>query len=428
MIKKLKHRLTLLFLCSVMGIFTLVFCLFINENLQAKKEAELNFFTRMTTYLVFQLENTSNIKQDMELYGQSYHLTLLLSHNEQSFVPVTLTSSETDVSTLVEAFEQELSKTSTNSADYIHSSQSGIFTFSTSKEHSFYGIQADIVTQNMDQLTVYVIREATSSLTFLKKQFSFYFTIWVLVFAAILLLSNFLINKALKPTQQTLESQKEFVAAASHELKAPLAVILSSAECIKEEPSLGIKAKQHTEIIDSECLRMSKLVQDLLLLSSADANTWKLNKSDIDVDTLLINTYEKYNSICRQKKIHFHLGTTDELYPPLNGDPDRIEQILSIFMENAINYSPAESELLLDACKQGNMLTFSITDHGTGIAAKDKPFIFHRFFCADKSRTQKEHYGLGLSIAKELVDMHNGKIELSDTPGGGCTFKISFPF
>ena len=63
-----------------------------------------------------------------------------------------------------------------------------------------------------------------------------------------------------------------------------------------------------------------------------------------------------------------------------------------------------------------------------GIADKDKPFIFDRFFCADKSRTQKEHYGLGLCIAKELVEMHKGKIELSDTLGGGCTFKISLPF
>ena len=72
---------------------------------------------------------------------------------------------------------------------------------------------------------------------------------------------------------------------------------------------LDIVSKHHTDIIDSECMRMSKLVQDLLLLSSADANTWTLNTSDIDVDTLLINTYEKYEPICRQKGIQFKLGT-----------------------------------------------------------------------------------------------------------------------
>ena len=169
------------------------------------------------------------------------------------------------------------------------------------------------------------------------------------------------------------------------------------------------------------------MVQDLLLLSSVDANTWTLNKTNIDVDTLLINTYEKYEPICRQKGIQFKLNTSDELFPVLNADIDRLNQILSIFIDNAINYSLPKSEVSLDATVFKNTLVFSIKDHGTGIADKDKPFIFDRFFCADKSRTQKEHYGLGLCIAKELVEMHKGKIELSDTLGGGCTFKISLP-
>lgn len=167
------------------------------------------------------------------------------------------------------------------------------------------------------------------------------------------------------------------------------------------------------------------MVQDLLLLSSVDANTWTLNESDID--TLLINTYEKYEPICKQKGIHFKLGTNDELFPPLRADFDRINQILSIFIDNAITYSYPKSEISLDTFVSKNMLIFSIVDHGMGIKAKDKPFIYDRFFCADKSRTQKEHYGLGLSIARELVEIHKGMIELSDTPGGGCTFKISLP-
>lgn len=152
-----------------------------------------------------------------------------------------------------------------------------------------------------------------------------------------------------------------------------------------------------------------------------------MNKTNIDVDTLLINTYEKYEPVCRQKEIHFKLGATDELFPTLKADIDRLNQILSIFIDNAINYSFPKSEISLDATVSKNMLVFSIKDHGTGISNEDKPFIFDRFFCADKSRTQKEHYGLGLSIAKELVEMHKGTIKLSDTAGGGCTFKILLP-
>lgn len=427
MIKKLKKRLTLLFICSVMSIFTVVFCLFIHESIQSKKENEMYFFTRIITYLVFQLEYTDDAAGDLTLTGQTYGFTLLLKNNENAFIPVNTNHSNTDTNTLITLFEQELNKTSTDLLDNTHSSQSGIFSFSTPDKHSYYGIQATAITKNMDILDFYAIKESTSSFTFLKEHLPFYLIVWLLVFIAILFLTRFLISKAIKPTEQTLRSQKEFIASASHELKAPLAVILASAECIGNDTTLSLKSKQHTEVIDSECMRMSKLVQDLLLLSSVDANTWTLNKTNIDVDTLLINTYEKYEPICRQKGIQFKLNTSDELFPVLNADIDRLNQILSIFIDNAINYSLPKSEISLDATVFKNMLVFSIKDHGTGIADKDKPFIFDRFFCADKSRTQKEHYGLGLSIAKELVEMHKGKIELSDTLGGGCTFKISLP-
>ena len=427
MIKKLQKRLTLLFICSVMSIFTVVFCLFIHESIQSKKENEMYFFTRIITYLVFQLENTDDAAGDLTLTGQTYDFTLLLKNNENAFIPVNTNHSNTDTNTLITLFEQELNKTSTDLLDNTHSSQSGIFSFSTPDKHSYYGIQATAITKNMDILDFYAIKESTSSFTFLKEHLPFYLIVWLLVFIAILFLTRFLISKAIKPTEQTLRSQKEFIASASHELKAPLAVILASAECIDNDTTLSLKSKQHTEVIDSECMRMSKLVQDLLLLSSVDANTWTLNKTNIDVDTLLINTYEKYEPICRQKGIQFKLNTSDELFPVLNADIDRLNQILSIFIDNAINYSLPKSEVSLDATVLKNTLVFSIKDHGTGIADKDKPFIFDRFFCADKSRTQKEHYGLGLCIAKELVEMHKGKIELSDTLGGGCTFKISLP-
>lgn len=427
MIKKLKKRLTLLFICSVMSIFTVVFCLFIHESIQSKKENEMNFFTRMITYLVFQLENTDDAAGDLALTGQTYDFILLIKNNENIFIPANSGHSNTDTNTLISLFEQELHKTSIDLPDHTHSTQSGIFSFSAPDRHNYYGIQATVITGNMDTLELYAIKEATGSFTFLKEYLFFYLIVWLLVFIAILFLARFLISKAIKPTEQTLRSQKEFIAAASHELKAPLAVILASAECIGNDTALSPESKHHTEVIDSECLRMSKLVQDLLLLSSVDANTWSLNKTDIDVDTLLINTYEKFEPICRQKQLHFQLDTGNELFPVLNADLNRTEQLLSIFIDNAINYSPASSEILFAACVQRNMLVFSIVDHGTGIADKDKPFIFDRFFCADKSRTQKEHYGLGLSIAKELVEMHKGTIKLSDTPGGGCTFKILLP-
>lgn len=427
MIKNLRKRLSLIFICSVMGIFTFVFALFINENIQSEKNAEMNFFGRMSTTLIFQIENSSDLEQDLTIAGQTYDFTLLLKDRDNTFIPINSSVPDSKIKTLIASFEKEISKVSVDTIDNTRSSQSGTFSFSTPDNRSFYGIQIKVITQNNSFLELYAIKEATDYFTFFKGHLSFYVVTWIIVFIMILLLTRFLINKAMKPTENTLQSQKEFVAAASHELKAPLSVILASTECISNDTTLSHESKQHTEVIDSECLRMSKLVQDLLLLSSVDANTWTLNKSDIDVDTLLINTYEKYEPICQQKGIHFKLGTTDELFPILKADIDRINQILSIFIDNAITYSIPKSEIFLDTAVSKNMLVFSIIDHGTGIEDKDKPFIFDRFYCVDKSRTQKEHYGLGLSIAKELVEMHKGTIELSDTPGGGCTFTISLP-
>lgn len=428
MIKKLKKRLTLIFICSVMGIFTFVFCLFINESIQSEKENDINYFGRMTTYLVFQIENSSDLEQDLAIAGETYNFILFLKDQNKTFMPANSSVSDIDINTLITSFEQELGKTNEVKIDTIpYSSQSGTFSFTTPDNRSFYGIQVEVFTQDNDNFEFYVIKEAANSLTILKEHLSFYIAIWIIVFIMILILTKLLISNAMKPTENTLQSQKEFIAAVSHELKAPLAVMLASAECIGNDTTLSQETKQHSEIIDSECLRMSKLVQDLLLLSSIDANTWTLNKSNIDVDTLLINTYEKYEPICRQKGIHFKLTTTDELFPALNADIDRINQILSIFIDNAISYSSSGSEICVDAVVSKNMMIFSIIDHGSGIKDTDKPFIYDRFYCADKSRTQKEHYGLGLSIAKELVEMHRGTITLSDTPGGGCTFKINFP-
>ena len=113
------------------------------------------FFTRMITYLVFQLENTDDAAGDLTLTGQTYDFTLLLKNNQNAFIPVNTNHSNTDTNTLITLFEQELNKTSTDLLDNTHSSQSGIFSFSTPDKHSYYGIQATAITKNMDILDFY---------------------------------------------------------------------------------------------------------------------------------------------------------------------------------------------------------------------------------------------------------------------------------
>ena len=137
--------------------------------------------------------------------------------------------------------------------------------------------------------------------------------------------------------------------------------------------------------------------------------------------------YEAYEPICRKKSIHLDLNLDVESYPQIYTDQERVFQVLSIFLDNAVSYSKENSNIEILTSQTSKEFTFLVVDHGCGIAEKDKPFIFDRFYCADKSRTNKAHFVLGLSIAKELAKMLSGKIGFSDTSGGGTTFFLTLP-
>lgn len=176
------------------------------------------------------------------------------------------------------------------------------------------------------------------------------------------------------------------------------------------------------QTIDSECMRMSRLVRDMLLLASSDADKWTIQKAEVDLDTLLISLYEAYEPVCMKEKLCLSLDINKSSFPKLYTDRERLFQILSVYMDNAIYYSPAGASIEIYAGLSAKEITISVVDHGSGVAEKDKPYIFDRFYCADKI-----HFGLGLSIALELSKMLGGKVGFSDTSGGGATFYVTLP-
>lgn len=429
MIKNLKKNLIILFISSVMLIFTLVFCILIQGNIDSKKRSDTDFFNRIATCLLFTLENSSDYEKDLKSVEQNYHMYLQYLDSNQNVLYQNSNIFKEDTTDVMENFTAEINKTTVYSLESITSSStSGSFVFLSHTGISYIGMQCNVITNNGTQYTLYIIRDFSSSWEIVKQRLPSYCLIWLLVLAAILFLAYFIIGKAVKPTEVAIHSQKEFIASVSHELKSPLAVILSSAEVIATYEDLPDNMKNQTKIIDSECLRMSKLIQDLLLLSSIDAKTWTLQRTEIDIDSLMINLYEKFEPLCSRHNLFLNLDIEERTFPPFQADIDRINQLLGIFIDNAINYSSPNTEILLKVIFLKNNFVFSIIDHGQGIFDQDKPFIFDRFYCADKSRTRKEHFGLGLSIAKELITMHKGTITLTDTLGGGCTFQIFIPF
>ena len=432
MVQSLKRNLYFLMVGSLMFIFSIVFCLMVHENIKAKRNSELAYFNRMTTTLVLQLEHESDYQTCLNLYEERRDMYFQLSSDTgRSLYQSEYLGDNTDIIdtflTTLLGTEGDFTFSPSSLKDYYYSRQSGAYTIEALNGKKYYCVNCLVVTDYGSIYTVTAIKEKSSFATLLKPKSGYYFCIWCGVLVSIICLSKILIRKAVKPTEKAMQSQKDFIAAVSHECKAPLAAILSSAEMIESVPNIPDTVTDHVRVIDAEVSRMSRLIRDLLLLSSIDAGNWSFHMDEVNVDTLLINLYTKFERICRKKDIQLQLNIPDECCPPLYSDADRLDQIISIFLDNAVSYSPPESEISLNASVRKNELIFTIIDHGIGISEKEKPFIFDRFYQSDKSRTQREHFGLGLSIANELVNKLDGKIQLFDTAGGGCTFKIFLP-
>ncbi len=432
MVQSLKRNLYFLMVGSLMFIFSIVFCLMVHENIKAKRNSELAYFNRMTTTLVLQLEHESDYQTCLNLYEERRDMYFQLSSDTgRSLYQSEYLGDNTDIIdtflTTLLGTEGDFTFSPSSLKDYYYSRQSGAYTIEALNGKKYYCVNCLVVTDYGSIYTVTAIKEKSSFATLLKPKSGYYFCIWCGVLVSIICLSKILIRKAVKPTEKAMQSQKDFIAAVSHECKAPLAAILSSAEMIESVPNIPDTVTDHVRVIDAEVSRMSRLIRDLLLLSSIDAGNWSFHMDEVNVDTLLINLYTKFERICRKKDIQLQLNIPDECCPPLYSDADRLDQIISIFLDNAVSYSPPKSEISLNASVRKNELIFTIIDHGIGISEKEKPFIFDRFYQSDKSRTQREHFGLGLSIANDLVHKLEGKIKLFDTPGGGCTFKIFLP-
>ena len=434
MTKKLKRNLYILLIGSLMLVFSIVFCLLIRQDIKEKRKNSIAYLNRMASMLIFSMEQNTDYMETLSVYEKNlgYSFQLLSDTNPLLYQSENLEDCPEIISTFFNTLQAHQYNSYALSPEKlkncIRSGQTAAYTISMPNGESYDCIYCEIVTGYGTTFGLSIVKESDSFASLLMPELKFYFCIWCGVFLFILFLSRILTRITVKPTETAMQSQKDFIAAVSHECKAPLAAILSSAEMIDTIPDTPAAVKDHTRVIDLEVSRMSRLIQNLLLLSSLDAGNWSFHIENIDIDTLLINLYTKFEPICKGKNIVLQLNIADESYPPLYSDVDRLDQIVSAFLDNAVSYSSSASEITLGASVEKNELVITVTDHGVGISDKDKPYIFNRFYRGDKSRTQREHFGLGLSIANELVDKLGGKIRLSDTDGGGCTFKIYLPF
>ena len=243
--------------------------------------------------------------------------------------------------------------------------------------------------------------------------------------AALLVLflcSYLLAGVVTRPVGAAWAQQEQFLSDASHELKTPLTVILSSAELLNQSalPEQAV----YIDNIREESRRMKLLVEDMLTLSRAQRSAGSLPEQTADLSEAAMTAALRFEPVAFEAGKRLEYDIAPEL--PVRGDGGKLGQALAALLDNAVKYSAGGTDIRLTAEKQGRFAVVTVADSGPDIPADKLPHIFDRFYRADEARTDGDSFGLGLPIAKAIIDAHRGTLRCES--GGGVTrFIITLP-
>ena len=240
---------------------------------------------------------------------------------------------------------------------------------------------------------------------------------------AVLFVCSYVLSGAVtRPVGRAWQQQKQFLSDASHELKTPLTVILSSTELL--EQSAAPEQKQYVDNIRAESRRMKQLVEDMLTLSRIQRSDAPLPDTAADLSDAAANVALRFEPVAYEAGLTLSYDIAPGLL--VRGDSDKLEQAMAVLLDNAIKYAAPGTEVRLDAVRQGKNACLWVENEGDPIPADKLPHIFDRFYRADESRTDGGSFGLGLSIAKAIVETHRGTIRC-DSSGSTTRFTITLP-
>lgn len=239
-------------------------------------------------------------------------------------------------------------------------------------------------------------------------------------------LSYLLAGYTLKPIRKALEAQAEFSADASHELRTPLTVMRTGIEVLlRSGEPLSRKTEKVLQSNLEEIQSMSLMSEQLLALSRGEESATGTFQN-VNLCELVKAIADKFEPLAFEKQIRLSKGKFEPV--KIYGDAASLERMLKNILSNAVAYTPQRGSITVSLASDGKTATITVADTGFGIAEKDLPHLFDRFYKADNSRTGGESgSGLGLSIVKQIVENHNGTIEIKSTLGKGTAVVISLP-
>jgi len=225
--------------------------------------------------------------------------------------------------------------------------------------------------------------------------------------------------------------RKDFVANVSHEIRTPLSMLQGYSEALLDDIAASPEERRElVQVIHDESLRMGRLVKDLLDLARMEAGHLPMHKAETDVHELASRVYRKFTVLAKERNIpiEMKLHAMDPILP--EADEDRLEQVLTNLLDNALRHSSEGQPIHIRTERTDNeWLWIHIEDHGQGIPSEDVPYVFERFYKADKARKRGPSggTGLGLAIVKNIIEAHQGHIRVDSILGKGTTFSIALP-
>lgn len=246
-------------------------------------------------------------------------------------------------------------------------------------------------------------------------------SLWIAVFVSLVLLclAAFLSKWMVGPIKAAFDKQRRFISDVSHELKTPLTIIGANVDVLQNE----IGDNQRLTHIRAQSERMNGLVHDLLALTKADERPRGVLADEFNLSSAVLNTTLEFESrVFEERKQYSYDIAENVMY---TGDKKQIRQLLSILIDNALHYSEVKGQIKVSLCTENNCAHVSVYNTGIGVSDEERSKIFERFYRTDESRSRAAGgYGVGLSIAKAIVDAHKGKITVSGEYGKWIRFDV----
>ncbi|MBI5198140.1 MAG: phosphate regulon sensor histidine kinase PhoR [Nitrospirae bacterium] len=222
--------------------------------------------------------------------------------------------------------------------------------------------------------------------------------------------------------------RKDFVANVSHELRTPMTSIKGYIEVLleefEEEPP---KRREFLEILKNQTDRMNNIISDLLILSQIESGRYQWRREEIAIRPWLLRSVEPFRPLASSKKLSLTVDIPEDI-GTLTGDPEKLTQIVSNLLDNAIKYSPEGGKIGVRALFSPREVDILVEDTGIGIPPKELTRIFERFYRVDRARSREMGgTGLGLSIVKHVAEAHGGQVSVESTPGKGSLFTVRLP-